>query len=123
MKAYKEHLDPDIQSILSVNILTTGNWPTYRQQPCRVPDDLQKELQRFSMFYKVKYAGRSLTWMHSLDHCTIKAEFNKGPGGGRKELNVSFHQAIVLLLFNDRLPDEKISYKDILELTSLGMLI
>lgn len=120
MKAYKEFLDPEIHSVLSVNILTTGNWPTYHKQPCRVPDDLQKELQRFGVFYKAKYAGRSLTWMHSLDHCTLKVEFNKGPGGGRKELNVSFHQAIVLLLFNDRAADEKISYTDIVELTGLG---
>ncbi|KAK9900398.1 Cullin-domain-containing protein [Cystobasidium minutum MCA 4210] len=119
MKAYKEFLDPDVHSILSVNILTTGNWPTYHVQPCRVPEDLQKELQRFSLFYKAKYAGRSLSWMHSLDQCTLKVEFNKGPGGGRKELNVSFHQTVVLLLFNDKGADEKISYKDILELTGL----
>lgn len=120
MKAYKEFLDPEIHSILSVNILTTGNWPTYHKQPCMVPEDLQKEIQRFNVFYKAKYAGRSLSWMHSLDHCTVKAEFNKGPGGGRKELNVSFHQAIVLLLFNDRPADEKVSYKDIVALTGLG---
>jgi cullin-4 len=120
MKAYKDFVDPDVHSVLSVNILTTGNWPTYHKQPCRVPDDLQKELQRFTLFYKAKYQGRSLTWMHNLDQCTLKAEFKKGPGGGRKELNVSFHQAIILLLFNDRGADEKVSYKDIVELTGLG---
>ena len=127
MKAYKEHLDasasPD--SLLSVNILTSGNWPSYSRQPVRIPEDLQKELDRFGRFYKAKYAGRSLTFMHSLDQCTLKAEFKKGPGGGKKELNVSFHQAVVLLLFADSAPapgqeEMKIGFKDIVAQTGLG---
>ena len=127
MKAYKEHLDasasPD--SLLSVNILTSGNWPSYSRQPVRIPEDLQKELDRFGRFYKAKYAGRSLTFMHSLDQCTLKAEFKKGPGGGKKELNVSFHQAVVLLLFADSAPasgeeEAKIGFKDIVAQTGLG---
>ena len=121
MKGYKEHLDASgADSILSVNILTAGNWPTYRQQPCRIPEYLQPELDRFNRYYKAKYAGRSLSYMHSLDQCTLRVEFKKGPGGGRKELNVSLHQAVVLLLFGD-VPDEaKISYKDIQSQTGLG---
>jgi len=90
----------------------------------RIPEDLQKELDRFGRFYKAKYAGRSLTFMHSLDQCTLKAEFKKGPGGGKKELNVSFHQAVVLLLFADSAPasgeeEAKIGFKDIVAQTGL----
>ena len=121
MKSYKEHLDANgTDSILSVNILTAGNWPTYHQQPCRIPENLQPELDRFNRFYKAKYAGRSLSYMHSLDQCTLKVEFKKGPGGGRKELNVSLHQAVVLLLFGDVKDGDKISYKDIQTQTGLG---
>lgn len=123
MKGYKEYLDANsTNSILSVNILTAGNWPTYHQQPCRIPDYLQPELDRFNRYYKAKYAGRSLSYMHSLDHCTLKVEFKKGPGGGRKELNVSLHQAVVLLLFGDASDGQKISYKDIQTQAGLGTL-
>ena len=120
MKAFKEHLGPDGSNLLTVNVLTTGNWPTYHRTPCRIPDSLSRELDRFTRFYKVKYAGRSLAYMHALDQCTLRAEFSKGPGGGRKELNVSFYQAIILLLFNDIGEEEKIGFKEIVEQTGLG---
>ncbi|CAD6586280.1 MAG: Cullin-4 [Cyphobasidiales sp. Tagirdzhanova-0007] len=119
MKAFKEHLGPDGSNLLTVNVLTTGNWPTYHRTPCRIPDSLSRELDRFTRFYKVKYAGRSLAYMHALDQCTLRAEFSKGPGGGRKELNVSFYQAIILLLFNDIGEEEKIGFKEIVEQTGL----
>ena len=120
MKGYKDHL-ADSPSILTLNILTTGNWPTYHKTPCRIPDDLQWELDRFTRFYKVKYAGRSLAYMHSLDHCTLKADFGgKEGGGGKKELNVSLYQALVLLLFNDRGEEDKLGFKEIVAQTGLG---
>jgi cullin-4 len=122
MKAYKDSLGPDIPSLLSVNILTAGNWPTYSKSPVRLPDNLQRELDRFIRFYKAKYTGRSLTFVHSLDHCTLRVEFDKGSGGGRKELNVSFHQAVILLLFETLDKDAKLGFKEIVDQTGLGRL-
>ena len=59
---------------------------------------LAPALDSFSAFYNAKYsAGRRLQWQHNLGHCLVKAVFPSG----RKELDVSFFQALVLLLFND----------------------
>lgn len=120
MKAYKESIPPDSANILSVNVLTTGNWPSYSKTPCRIPDDLQRELDKFSRFYKLKYTGRSLAFIHSLDYMTLKIEFDKGAGGGKKELSVSLHQALCLLLFDGAERDAKFGFKEIVEQTGLG---
>lgn len=122
MNAYRSALPPEsaADSTINVNILTAGNWPTYTKLPCRVPADMQKELDRFTAFYKNKHAGRSLAWVHGLDHCAIRADFKAGKGGGRKELNVSLTQALVILLFNYTDEDRKLGYKEIMAQTGLG---
>ena len=122
MSSYRTSLSAERSpsSTISVNILTAGNWPTYSKMPCVLPQALQDELQHFVMFYKHKYAGRSLSWVHGLDHCQLRADFGPGKGGGRKELNVSLAQALVILLFNDKEDGEKIGFKDILVQTGLG---
>ncbi|KAL7008349.1 hypothetical protein EMMF5_002078 [Cystobasidiomycetes sp. EMM_F5] len=121
MNAYRSALPPEsaADSTINVNILTAGNWPTYTKLPCRVPADMQKELDRFTAFYKNKHAGRSLAWVHGLDHCAIRADFKAGKGGGRKELNVSLTQALVILLFNYTDEDRKLGYKEIMAQTGL----
>ena len=52
--------------------------------------------KQFVDFYNNKYQGRRLTWAYSNDRCLVTARFPKG----KKELEVSFHQALVLLCFN-----------------------
>ena len=87
------------QPELYVHVLTSSYWPIYTPAAVQLPPDLTPCLETFSAFYNAKYSkGRKLTWQHNLGHCIIKATF-PGPGG-RKELDVSFFQALVLLLFN-----------------------
>ena len=51
----------------------------------------------FQAFYASKFGGsRRLHWQHNLATCLVKATFPSG----RKELDVSLYQAMVLLLFN-----------------------
>lgn len=69
----------------------------------------------FTEFYKNNHNGRVLNWDHSLGNATVKARFK----AGQKELSVSLHQAVVVLLFND---EEKISFKSIKDQTSMGTL-
>ncbi len=58
---------------------------------------LAKPAAAFEAFYAAKYSSnRRLQWQHSLGHCLVKAAFP----GGRKELDVSLTQTLVLLLFN-----------------------
>ncbi|GAA6062544.1 hypothetical protein JCM10212_004310 [Sporobolomyces blumeae] len=101
---------------LSVSILSQGNWPSYPPFPIALPPALTAALERFKTFYVSKHSGRTLTWAHGLDTCSLKAQF---PKGGRKELQVSLGQAVVLMLFNDEPDGGKISLEDIAELTKL----
>lgn len=119
MKAYRASTRPEASDPLELNVsvLTTGNWPPYPQANLVLPPEMSASLDRFRGFYLSKHSGRKLTWAHALDHCVVAAKF---PKGGRKELAVSLHQALVLLLFNDKGPDEKVSYRDIVQQTGLG---
>ena len=68
-----------------------------------VPPELGPAQAEFERFYGAKFSkGRGLHWQHSLGHCVVRAAFP----GGRKELDVSTFQTLVLLLFNagDALP-------------------
>uniref|UniRef100_A0A673W9U3 Cullin-4B n=1 Tax=Salmo trutta TaxID=8032 RepID=A0A673W9U3_SALTR len=51
----------------------------------------------FKTFYLGKHSGRKLQWQSTLGHCVLKAEFKEG----RKELQVSLFQTLVLLMFNE----------------------
>lgn len=82
---------------LSVQILTSGFWPTYPALECSIPESLSAAQQIFKEHYLQKHSGRKLGWVNALGTCIIKAHFN----GGSKELSVSLFQATVLLLFND----------------------
>jgi hypothetical protein len=107
---------------LSVAVLSQGNWPTYPPFPIALPPSLTSALDRFKSFYVSKHSGRTITWAHGLDTCSLRATFpSKGKGGGRKELMVSLAQAVVLLLFND-VGDAKLSVEEIGEATKLGAL-
>ena len=81
-----------------VNVLTTTNWPSYPASALVLPASLLAAQARFTEFYtKKRTKGRKLAWAHGLDHCIVRATFPSG----RKELDVSLHQALVLLLFAD----------------------
>ena len=81
----------------SIQVLTSAHWPTYVAMPASLPPELARAAQAFEAFYAAKYSqNRRLQWHHSLSRCQLRAAFPKG----RKELEVSVVQAIVLLLFN-----------------------
>lgn len=121
MSAYREHrsntgsVDP---FELSVNVLTTGNWPSFTPSQPILPREMITALERFKHFYSIKHTGRQLAWQHSLDQCTLKARFPKG----KKELNVSLFQSLVLMLFDHVAPGEQLSYQSIIDQTGLGEL-
>lgn len=105
---------------LSVAVLSQGNWPSYPPFPISLPASLTSALDRFKAFYVSKHGGRTLTWAHGLDTCSLRANFpSKGKGGGRKELLVSLAQAVILLLFNG-VGEGKMSVEEIGEATKLG---
>lgn len=67
--------------------------------PCRAQEAFQEH-------YLAKYSGRRLVWHSTLETCVVKAAF----AAGDKDLQVSMHQAAVLLLFNRR---DELTFKEI----------
>ncbi|CAO1635500.1 unnamed protein product [Parajaminaea phylloscopi] len=101
---------------LHVNVLTQSQWPTYPLVEVRIPTVMAAAAERFRDFYSARNAGRRLHWAHSLGTCTVRAHF---PRCGEKELHVSEFQAMVLLLFNDLSPGEKLGFTAIREQTGM----
>ncbi|CAH3951967.1 cullin-4A [Pieris brassicae] len=106
---YKQHLAASQESSsldLSVYILTMGFWPTYPPVEIRLPAELTRHQDHFGKFYLAKHSGRKLQWQPTLGHCVLRAHFAQG----KKELQVSLFQALVLLLFND---GDNLSFEDL----------
>uniref|UniRef100_A0A158Q724 Cullin-4 n=1 Tax=Elaeophora elaphi TaxID=1147741 RepID=A0A158Q724_9BILA len=104
-KQYMEHGGRDRvlkhstnQIEFNVNVLTMGHWPTYEYMEVAIPPNLAEYQENFQNFYFSKHSGRKLQWQHSLAQLLLRAQFNVV-----KELQVTMFQALVLLLFNDKL--------------------
>lgn len=109
MVQFKQHIQ--CQNIpgnieLTVNILTMGYWPTYVPMEVHLPPEMVKLQEIFKTFYLGKHSGRKLQWQSTLGHCVLKAELKEG----KKELQVSLFQTLVLLMFNE---GEEFSLEDI----------
>lgn len=99
---------------LTVNILTMGYWPTYVPMEVHLPPEMVRLQEIFKTFYLGKHSGRKLQWQSTLGHCVLKAEFKEG----RKELQVSLFQTLVLLMFNE---GEEFTLEEIKLATGIGL--
>ncbi|CDQ94240.1 unnamed protein product [Oncorhynchus mykiss] len=66
----------------------------------------------FKLFYLGKHSGRKLQWQPTLGHAVLKTEFKEG----KKELQVSLFQTLVLLMFNE---GEEFSVEEIKSATGI----
>ncbi|THG07137.1 cullin-1-like [Camellia sinensis] len=107
---FKEYLDnspntnPGID--LTVTVLTTGFWPTYKSSDLSLPAEMVKCVEVFKEFYQTKTKHRKLTWIYSLGTCNIIGKFEPKT----IELIVGTYQAAALLLFN---ASDRLSYSEI----------
>lgn len=97
LKQYMQNQNVPGNIELTVNILTTSFWPTYVPKEIQLPPEMERLKENFKNFYLSKHRGRKLQWQSTLGHCVLRAEFKKG----RKELQVSLFQTLVLLMFNE----------------------
>lgn len=81
----------------SVQVLTTGHWPTYQRYSVTLPTQFEQCTHVFKEFYDSKTSHRRLQWVHSLGNATLRGHFAKN----YYDLQVTTLQAIALLLFND----------------------
>jgi cullin 1 len=81
----------------SVQTLTTGNWPSYNTDECKLLPVMGRCIDAFRMYYNTKTSNRRLRWIHNLGTVTLVGLFTK-----RKiDVTVSAIQATILLLFNE----------------------
>ncbi|XP_055346705.1 cullin-4A-like [Paramacrobiotus metropolitanus] len=103
-----KHAGIDVQ----VNVLTQGIWPNYPVVEVTLPPEMTEYLDTFKNFYLSNHNGRKLQWIHNLGQCRLSAYFPKG----KKELQVSQLQAVVLLLFNNV---DELGFQEIQQATSI----
>uniref|UniRef100_A0A8C6PFJ4 Cullin-4A n=1 Tax=Nothobranchius furzeri TaxID=105023 RepID=A0A8C6PFJ4_NOTFU len=97
MIQFKQNQSEPSNIELTVNILTMGYWPSYTPMEVHLPSEMVKLQEVFKLFYLSKHSGRKLQWQPTLGHSVLKAEFKEG----KKELQVSLFQTLVLLMFNE----------------------
>ncbi|XP_044753877.1 cullin-4B-like [Coccinella septempunctata] len=97
---------------LSINILTSSFWPNYPTFKVNLPVEFISYQELFQKFYSINHSGRKLLWQPNLGYCILKADFENG----KKELQVSLFQTLILLLFNASV---ELTYIEIKDLTNL----
>ncbi|XP_016297318.1 cullin-4A [Sinocyclocheilus anshuiensis] len=111
MIQFKQDLKPDLSLICKLTSLLTGRvviggkcnllWlmRTHNalSDKCVYVFQMVKLQEVFKLFYLGKHSGRKLQWQPTLGHAVLKTEFKEG----KKELQVSLFQTLVLLMFNE----------------------
>ncbi|XP_027352111.1 cullin-1 isoform X2 [Abrus precatorius] len=98
---------------LTVTVLTTGFWPSYKSFDLNLPSEMVKCVEVFKDFYETKTKHRKLTWIYSLGTCHVVGKFEVKS----IELIVSTYQAAALLLFNNA---DRLSYSEIMTQLNLA---
>jgi len=83
---------------ISVTVLTTGFWPSYKHDQMQIPPELMGCLDSFTRFYDTHKKHTKLTWLNTLGHAMLDVKFLTG----KKKLEVSIYQAAIVLLFNEK---------------------
>lgn len=115
--SFEEYLNQNPQANpgidLTVTVLTTGFWPSYKSFDLNLPDEMVKCVGVFREFYQTKTKHRKLTWIYSLGTCNINGKFDTKT----IELIVTTYQAAALLLFNST---DRLSYSEIMSQLNLS---
>jgi len=116
---FKEHVarNPDMQRSmrgidLSVNVLTTGYWPTQNVAALPLPPPVQSACEVFKTFYLQKHNTRRLEFQTHMGHVDLRVHMPKK----RYNLNVPVSMMVILMLFNT---EDKLEYKEIAEMTQI----
>ncbi|XP_008802121.1 cullin-1-like [Phoenix dactylifera] len=114
--SFEEYLNSNSQANpgidLTVTVLTTGFWPSYKSFDLNLPAEMVKCVEVFKEFYQTKTKHRKLTWIYSLGTCNINGKFEPKT----MELIVTTYQASALLLFN---ASDRLSYSEIMSQLNL----
>jgi cullin 1 len=81
----------------SVQVLTTGFWPTYKSPQVALAPEMTKCMGVFKEWHDKKHQKRKLTWMFSQGNASVRGTFGKKS----YDLQVSTLQAIALDALNE----------------------
>ncbi len=88
--------------------MTSTFWPmSHTAVPCTFPEQLIKAYKSFERFYLSRHSGRRLTWQPSLGNADVRVQFKSR----KHDLNVSTFALVILLLFEDILDDQFLTYE------------
>jgi cullin 4 len=96
--------------------LTGSSWPRIKSLSPLLTRNLQDLQDKYTKFYTDSMKKRILNWNSSMSYCELQCNLSKG----NKSLIVSLHQALILLLFNDK---DSIPILEISNLVNLPLLV
>ncbi|KAA8490321.1 Cullin-1 [Porphyridium purpureum] len=97
----------------SVRVLTSGHWPSYKDDRLTLPMELERCITSFREYYDQKTSQRILRWVHPLGKCQVDtAAYRTNAKVPRVELQVSTHQACILVQYNYK---DELTFKQILD--------
>eukprot|EP00949_MAST-11_sp_MAST-11-sp1_P003845 g3845.t1 len=105
----------------SVQVLTTGFWPSYAKLELRLPAEMETPREIFKAYYREKHSkDRSLDWTFSLGNCSLIMKIDgNGTSGKTKSrqynLSVTTLQTATLLLFNGQPAGAELSLQDVVD--------
>ncbi|KAH7436226.1 hypothetical protein KP509_05G009200 [Ceratopteris richardii] len=114
--AVVSNADSSESPTLSVQVLTTGYWPTQSGAVCNLPAEILAVCEKFKTYYLSTHTGRRLTWQTNMGTADLKATFGKGQ---KHELNVSTYNMCILMFFNNV---NSMTYKEIEQATEIPAL-
>lgn len=112
------HMENSRVSDFSVQVLTSGHWPTYQKfERLILPLTVQNALNMFMTYFMKNNDGKKLTWIHELGQVLISAKWPKAPKP--YSIQMAPLQAVVLMLFATEKVDSSMSFQDIMKSTNL----
>ena len=84
----------------SVQVLTTGHWPAFKNFDVALPPLMQRCTNVFQEYYNAKTNKRRLQWTNTLGHCVVRANVRPGGKATWFDINATTLQAIAMLAFN-----------------------
>ncbi len=106
MKLHNSKID------FSVQVLTTGFWPTYNSPNIAIAPEMTKCLDIFKNWHDRRHQQRKLSWVFSLGNATVRAVYGKKT----YDLMVSTLQAVALNALNG---GKTMKYEDLKEVLNL----
>ncbi|KAJ0022736.1 hypothetical protein NQD34_014870 [Periophthalmus magnuspinnatus] len=105
----------DLGISFQIYVLQAGAWPLTHVPSFTfaIPQELEKSVQMFELFYNQHFSGRKLTWLHYLCTGEVKMNYLSKPYVAM----VTTYQMAVLLAFNNSL---MVTYKELQDGTQMN---